>query len=125
MKTLKVYREDVITIALLLRKKYAGTDMVSLKTIEEYEEIINSNLERTDYQCRLYAIFSDCKIYSIFRDENGELYAVITDYEKLDRAEMFFYRMPSELYTAINEENALSVIKLTRQKDSIKQKKKI
>ena len=38
------YESDIVAIALLYRKKYAGTDMISYDKIKKFDEIINKNL---------------------------------------------------------------------------------
>lgn len=116
---MRVHKEDIITMALLYRKKYAGTEMISYEKVEEYERIVNDNLDEmnSNYGLKPFAIFKDCRIYTILSDENGKLFAVINPDKNLMEAKSLMNYLPLDLMIASTRDNALSAIGLTSKKE--------
>lgn len=119
---MRIHKEDIITMALLYRKKYAGTEMISYEKVEEYERIVNDNLDEmnSNYGNKPFAIFKDCRIYTILLDENGKLFAVIGPDNDLMEAKRLMNYLPLDLVISSTRDNALSAIGLTCKKEKVK-----
>lgn len=82
----RTYESDIIAMALLYRKQYVGTDMLSYDKALEFDAIINENLDNMNSK---FSIGPRCEqtseLYRVLQDENGNIYAVInpnTDLKK-------------------------------------------
>ena len=127
----RTYESDIIAMALLYRKQYAGTDMLSYDKALEFDAVINENLDNMNSK---FSIGPRCEqtseLYRILQDENGNVYAVINHDADLKRAwEWHIGCLPIDVVISAHQENALKTIglrlvdgKLTKQeKDKIKQ----
>ena len=49
----RIYEKDIVAMALLYRKKYASTDILSYDKICKFEEAINNNLDKMNSTYRV------------------------------------------------------------------------
>lgn len=74
----KTDETDIIIMALLYRKKYTGTDILSYDSIVRFSEAINKNLDSFNNVDRIKIKNDNCSLlYYILTDENGEKIVVI------------------------------------------------
>ena len=129
----RTYESDIIAMALLYRKQYVGTDMLSYDKALEFDAIINENLDNMNSK---FSIGPRCEqtteLYRILQDENGNIYAVINPNTDLKKAwEWHIGCLPIDVVIAAHQENALKTIglrsvdgKLTKQENhKVKQMK--
>ncbi len=112
----RTYESDIIAMALLYRKQYAGTDMLSYDKALEFDAIINENLDNMNSK---FSIGPRCEqtseLYRILQDENGNIYAVINHDADLKRAwEWHIGCLPIDVIIAAHQNNALETIGLIR-----------
>ena len=114
---------DIITIALLYRKEYAGTDMISYQKIIKYDEIINKNLDEMGAKCGSrfgYENSEFSEFYMMLKDERGNICAVINPNADLKKkSDSIFGYLPIEIIVATQMDNALKEIDLITVDDKI------
>lgn len=115
----KIIIEDVATVALLYRKAYASTDMISYDKCIKYYEVINEKLKEIDcnnitpYIGRLYESIDSEKLFYRLTDENNKLYYVLNPRANLEKAwDYYINQLPCTFYTASINEKALNTIGL-------------
>ncbi len=110
----RTYESDIISMALLYRKKYCGTNMLSLNKCMEYDLIINKNLDEMNTNCGAGIKYEEISsLYRILTNENNEQYAVINDNFNLEKAwSLIIGCLPLDILFASQKDNALSVIGL-------------
>lgn len=112
----RTYESDIIAMALLYRKQYVGTDMLSYDKALEFDAIINENLDNMNSKL---SIGPKCdrtsELYRLLQDENGNVYAVINPNADLEKAwELHIGCLPIDIIIAAHQENALKTIGLRR-----------
>ena len=112
----RTYLEDIISIALLYRKAYVGTDMISYDKLLEFDKIVNKNLDSMNSQCLKNVRGSDyVAFYRLVTDENGNKFAVILSNANLEYAWKIHMGLAStDTLTATQMDNALNVIGLEK-----------
>ena len=110
----RTYENDIVAIALLYRKKYASTDMLSYDKIRRFDKVINNNLDKMDANCGIgIRDERDSELYFVMTDENGQSCAVINP--KVDLKASWRYYIgssPIEVLIASEMDNALKEIGL-------------
>lgn len=116
----RTYLEDIISLALLYRKKYIGTEMISYESILKYNKVIEDNLISMNSQCFDYTKSSDyVSVYRLVTDENFKKHAIILSSINLNYAwSIYSGCLPKDVWVASQMDNALEVIGL--KKDMIK-----
>ncbi len=112
----RTYESDIIAMALLYRKQYVGTDMLSYDKALEFDAIINENLDNMNSK---FSIGPRCEqtseLYRLLQDENDNVYAVINPNADLKKAwEWHIGCLPIDVVIAAHQENALKTIVLRR-----------
>ena len=110
----RTYESDIAAMALLYRKKYAYTDMISYDKILSFDKVINNNLDDMESTCGIsIRSESDSKLYYILSGENRESYAVINPNADLKTAwEYHIGCLPIDILIASEMDNALKEIGL-------------
>ena len=110
----RTYESDIAAMALLYRKKYAYTDMLSYDKILSFDKVINNNLDDMESTCGIsIRSESDSKLYYILSGENRESYAVINPNADLKAAwEYHIGCLPIDILIASEMDNALKEIGL-------------
>ena len=110
----RTYESDIVALALLYRKKYANTDMISYDKIRKFDTIINKNLDDMEASCGIgIRNESISNLYFIIADENGKACAVINPITDLKSAWKYHIGcLPTEVLIASEMDNALKEIGL-------------
>lgn len=110
----RTYENDIISMALLYRKKYVGTDMISYDKAIKFDSVINYNLDNMDATCGIGIRTEETsRLWFIMHDENGNKYAVINPTTDLKKAwEFYIDCLPVEVCVASEMDNALKEIGL-------------
>lgn len=107
---------DITVMALLYRRRSVGTTMLSYDRINEFDRIINQNLDAMQSTCSRnlrYSYEVNSETYHNGLSENGTNYAILVPNVNLDKSwERHINRLPIDVITASQMENALSVIGL-------------
>ena len=112
----RTYESDIIAVALLYRKQYVGTDMLSYNKALEFDAIINENLDSMNSKLSIGPKCNQAsELYRLLQDENDNVYAVINSNADLEKAwELHIGCLPIDIIIAIHQENALKTIGLRR-----------
>ncbi len=122
----RTYESDIIAMALLYRKQYVGTDMLSYDKALEFNAIINENLDNMNSKVSIRPRCEQTsELYSVLQDENGNVYVVINSNADLKKAWGWHIGcLPIDVIIAARQENALETIglrlvdgKLTKQEN--------
>ena len=117
----RTYETDIAAIALLYRKKYVGSDILSYDKILRFDDIINKNLDNMEATCGIGIKNEEVsQLYFIMTDEFGNKCAVINPNANLKEAWMHYIgNIPTEVYVASEMNNALEEIGLILVEDKI------
>lgn len=114
----RTYESDIIAMALLYRKEYIGSDMISLDKAKEFDKTINDNLDSINSKSGIgirYSCYDDSNLFTIMTGENNKLYAVINPNANLKDAWSFHIGLlPTDVIIAAQMDNALSIIGLKK-----------
>lgn len=120
------FEDDIIAMALLYRKKYANTDMISYDKIKKFDNVLNSNLENLNIQFPTTPdINEQSKLYSFVKNEDDITYVVIN--QNIDLNEYWSYHigcLPLEIVIASQLDNALKEIGLIKINNKIQDRNK-
>lgn len=110
----RTYESDIIAMALLYRKEYVGTDMISYDKAVKFNSVINNNLDNMNANCGIGIRYEEqSRLYFIMQDENGRRLAVINPNADLKKAwEYHIGCLPIEVCIASQMDNALREIGL-------------
>ena len=108
----RTYESDMVAMALLYRKEYAGTDMIAYDKVINFDRVVNENLDKANADCGI-CIRNEIPspLYRLMTDENGVLYAVINpgvDLEKMWK--WHIYCLPAQVMSASYMDNVLKEI---------------
>lgn len=117
----RTYESDIIAMALLYRKEYAGTDMISYDKALNFDKVINENLDKMCVKCGIGIRYeTTSQLYNLMKDENGNVYAVINPNIDLKKMwEYHVYILPTEVIKASYMDNALKEIGLIEVNEKI------
>lgn len=117
----KITETDIVTMALLYRKKYAGTDILPYDSIVRFNDAINKNLEDMGVTDRIDVKNDACSnCYFIVSDQKGNDCVILNP--NLDLNSLWGYhlsRWPFEFCVAAETDNALKEINLIYVGDNI------
>lgn len=117
----RTYESDIVAMALLYRKEYIGSDMISYEKAKKFDQVINDNLNIMNSDCGIgirYSYYDDSKLFTKMTDENGNLYAVIIPNADLKEAwQTHIGCLPIDVIVASQMDNALDVIELEKKID--------
>lgn len=123
----RVNFNDIINVALLYRKFYAGSDTLPLNKIYRFKEEVCKNL-RGFGNCDLSEIGvmdlenSDDKIFFIKLESNNSPQLILKENVDVDKALCsYVYRLPVGVVIATQGSNALNCIDLEKVDDEIKE----
>ncbi len=109
-----VSKNDTTSIALLLTSKKLGIEKLDLKTIDNYDEIVNKNIEASNILGNIY--YSNNIIPPIFdyiSDENKRTYVHINKNININEAFSYYFNIiPLGIIIAAEQNNALNVLGL-------------
>lgn len=109
-----VSKNDTTSIALLLTSKKLGIEKLDLKTIDNYNEIVNKNIEASNILGNIY--YSNNIIPPIFdyiSDENKRTYVHINKNININEAFSYYFNIiPLGIIIAAEQNNALNVLGL-------------
>lgn len=124
----RTYLADTIAMALLYRKQYVESEMLSYDQAIEFDRIINENLEAMNSSCRIgirYDGYDTSDLFVKMTDENGKLYCVIVPGADLEKAWHFHIGcLPTDVLIAAQMPNALQLINLELVDGKLKNKLK-
>ena len=115
------YESDIVAMALLYRKKYAGTDMISYDKIKRFDEVINKNLDDMEANCGISLRDEvPSELYFVASSEKKERYAIMNPDADLKKAwEYHVGCLPIDIMIASLMDNALVEIGLISVDDKI------
>lgn len=117
----RTYESDIVAMALLYRKEYVGSDMISYEKAVQFDQVINENLNIMNSDCGIgigYSYYDNSKLFTKMTDENGNLYAVIIPNADLEEAwRIHIGCLPTDVIIASQMDNALGVIELEKKID--------
>ena len=117
----RTYESDIIAMALLYRKEYVGTDMISYDKAVNFDKVINENLDKMCAKCGIGIRYeTTSQLYNLMKDENGNVCAVINPNIDLKKMwEYHVYILPAEVIKASYMDNALKEIGLIEVNEKI------
>jgi len=110
----RTYESDIIAMALLYRKEYVGTHIISYDKAVKFDKVINDNLDKMEAKYGIGIRWEEpSKLYSLMKDEKGELCAVINPNVDLKKMwKWHVYNLPAKVILASYMDNALKEIDL-------------
>lgn len=63
----RTYESDIVAMALLYRKKYVGSDMISYEKAMQFDQVINENLNIMNSDCGICircSYYDDSKLFT-------------------------------------------------------------
>lgn len=112
----RTYLTDSITMGLLYREKYTGTQRILYDDLLEYDSVINQNLEERNPTVPLLTkcpYYEQSKLFLITTDETQKKYAVIRPEANLEEAwNTHIGCLPLAVVIASQMPNALEKINL-------------
>ena len=107
-----IFKEDAITIALLYNYKATSDMILSAEKVDEFDKIIDENLEEMNSPASVYPLDYSKLIYFTSWDENGNQYFILKpDFDEEKAWEEYIYRRHS-VEMASKKENALDSLGL-------------
>ena len=118
-----IYKEDTTTIALLYNYMATRDMLLSAEKIDEFDKIVDSNLEEMNIKLMVYQLDPSKLIYFTSWDEYGNQYYILKPNFDAERAVMdYIYQRPFAIQKATQKENALDLLGLKLENGDIKTK---
>lgn len=119
-----IFKEDTITIALLYNFIATRDMILSSEKINEFDEIVDSNLEEMNSKANfIYPLDYSKLIYFTSWDEVGNQYFILKPEFDLEKAMTdYIYNRPYDITIATQKENALDSLGLKLENGKIKSK---
>ena len=112
----RTYLADITAMALLYRKTYVGSTMISYDKIKYFDRVINENLDQMNSSCGIgirNSLDDNSDLFFFATAEDGNVYAVIDP--RADLQEAWSYHigcLPTDVVIASQQNNALQTIGL-------------
>lgn len=113
----RIFKEDTTTIALLYNYIANGDMLLSAEKVDEFDEIVDNNLEEMDSKANLvYPIDYSKLIYFTSWDEVGNQFYILKPGFNEEKAMIdYLYNRPFDITKATQCENALDSLGLKLQ----------
>jgi len=98
----RTYESDIVAMALLYRKEYAGTHIISYDKAIRFDKVINDILDKINAECGIGIRWEEqSELYSLRKDEKGNLCAVINPNVDLKKMwQWHIYNLPAKVVAA-------------------------
>ncbi len=120
----KIFKEDTTTIALLYNYMANGDMLLSAEKIDEFDEIVDENLEEMDSKANMVHPIDYYKlVYFTSWDEVGnQFYILKPGFNEYRVMTDYLYNSPLDITKATQKENALASLGLKLEEGQIKSK---